>query len=175
MKIIKESNKFANKLLYIFVFIGIIPLVAVWVIYLDNASSPFLNSIADRFSSLPAVTSVKKPLMTKVMDVYCKSAPFLAIMLFLCSIKLRKFKATTNRGALIRSCLLSPFFYPFFIYFFLFRNIELTTAGRPLRLMSGQDLPLLLVYISLYAIVFFLTYGMCYIPVVAYKIFKERR
>lgn len=175
MRSIKEDNKFANKILYIFLFIGIIPLVVVLLIYFNNPDSPLLNSISASFSSLPAVISSKNPLMTKVMDVYCKSAPFLALLFFVCSIRVRKITKTANRGALIRSCILSPFFYLFFIYFFLFRDLELSTAGIPLRLLSGHDLSLLLVYIVLYAIIFSLTYAICYIPIIVYKLFKERR
>ena len=172
---VKNSNVEANKLLYIFMFIGIVPLLIIFGIYLNNSDSQLLNNIAARTGIFPAVTSSNNPLMTKVMDIYCKSSPLLALLLFVLSIKKRRVIKTTNRGTLIRSCLLSPFAYLFFIYLFFFRNLELTTAGRPARLMSSNDITLLLFYIFLYLAIFFLTYGILYIPVVAYKLFKERR
>lgn len=172
---VKNSNVEANKLLYLFMFIGIIPLVIIFGLYLHNCESQILNNIASRTISFPAIISARNPLMTKVMDVYCKSAPILALLLFALSIKKRQVVKTTNKSILIRSCLLSPFVYLFFIYMFLFRNIELTTAGRPVRLMSSNDLTLLLFYTFLYLAIFFLTYGILYIPLIAYKLFKERR
>lgn len=172
---VKNSNVEANKLLYLFMFIGIIPLVIIFGIYLHNSESQTLNNIAVRTSSIPAIISSHNPLMTKVMDVYCKSAPILALLLFGLSIKKRQIVKTTNRGTLIRSCLLSPFVYLFFIYMFLFRNFELTTAGRPIRLMSENDISLLLFYIGLYTSVFFLTYFILFTPFIAYKLYKERR
>lgn len=171
----KERNRIANKMLYSFMAIGVIPLVVIFFIYLHNPASPLLHSIVDKTNDLPAVMSAYNPLMTKVMDVYCKSAPFFALVLFAFSIHRRRVINTVNRGALARACFFSPFFYAFFIYMFLFRSLELTTAGRPARLMSGHDVSLLIFYIFLYLILFFLTYGMCYIPVISYKLFKERR
>ncbi|WP_410529634.1 colicin immunity protein Cui [Serratia sp. AXJ-M] len=156
-------------------FIGVIPLIIIFGVYLHNPESQLLNNIATRTGSLPAVLSSNNQLMTKVMDVYCKSAPLLALLLFSLSIKKRRLIKITNRGILIRSCLLSPFVYLFFIYMFLFRSLELTTAGRPVRLMSSHDITLLLFYIFLYLSIFLLTYGILYIPVIAYKLFKERR
>lgn len=171
----QNSNVEANKLLYIFMLIGVIPLIIIFGIYLNNSDSLLLNNIVARTSSLPAVLSSNNPLMTKVMDVYCKSAPLLAFVLFLLSIKKRQLIKKTNRGILIRSCLFSPFVYFLFIYMFLFRNFELTTSGRPVRLMSSHDLTLLLFYICLYLSIFLLTYGILYIPIIAYKLYKERR
>lgn len=175
MKDIKNSNIDANKLLYVFIFIGIIPLLVILGVYLHNTESNALSNIATRTINLPAITSSHNPLMTKVMDVYCKSAPLFALFLFLLSLKKRKITKTLHRGTLIKSCILSPLAYLFFIYFFYFQNIELTTAGRPVRLMSSNDITLLLFYISLYLSFFFLTYGILYIPIIAYKLFKGRR
>lgn len=171
----EKKNKAANNILYFFMLIGVVPLIIIFGIYLHNPESQLLNNIAARTGSLPAVISSNSPLMTKVMDVYCKSAPLLALILFIFLMKKPRVIKTANRCALIRSCLLSPFFYLFFIYMFLFRNLELTTAGRPVRLISDHDFTLLLFYVFLYLSIFLLTYGMFFIPVIAYKLYKERQ
>lgn len=171
----KNSNDVANKLLYIFMSIGIFPLLMIFGIYLHDPYSPLLHSFAAMTDNLPAVMSSANPLMSKVMDVYCKTAPFWAFILFACSIKVRRVINTASRNIMIRACILSPFFYIAFIYLFLFRNLELTTAGGPLRLISGHDILLLFFYMCFYFLIFLLSYGMYYIPVIAYKIFKERR
>ncbi|MGE9527895.1 colicin immunity protein Cui, partial [Escherichia coli] len=76
------------------------------------------------------------PLMTKVMDIYCKTAPFLALILYILTFKIRKLINNTDRNTVLRSCLLSPLVYAAIVYLFCFRNFELTTAGRPVRLMA---------------------------------------
>lgn len=170
-----ESNNVANRIMYIFMATGIVPLIIVFAIYLCNPDSLVLNDIASGTASLPAVTSLANPLMTKVMDVYCKTAPFFAFALFICSFKKRKLIKHYKHSALVRSCLLGPFFYFLFIYLFLFRNVDLTTAGRPVRLMSSNDVTLLLFYIGLYISVFLMTYFILLVPVISYKLIKERR
>lgn len=171
----EDENKAANNILYIFMAISIVPLLMIFGFYLYNPESPLLYSIAARTGDLPSTISSKNPLMSKVMDVYCKSAPFLALIFFVCSFKLRKLNKKLNRVKLIRACLLSLFFYVFCIYIFMLKNIELTTSGRILRFISENNFTLLLFYAGLYIILFFLTYAMCYVPVIGYKLFKERQ
>lgn len=170
-----ESNNSANRIMYLFMATGIVPLLVVFAIYFCNPYSLVLNVIASGTKSLPAVTSLANPLMTKAMDVYCKTAPLFAFALFICSFKKRKLIKPYKHSALVRSCLLGPFFYCLYIYLFLFRNIELTTAGRPMRLISSNDVTLLLFYIGLYVSVFLMTYFILLVPVISYKLIKERR
>ncbi|MGX5089087.1 colicin immunity protein Cui [Enterobacter sp. UPMP2052] len=170
-----ESNKAANRMLYLFMATGIVPLLVVFALYLYNPGSPLLNDIASGTASLPAVTSRVNPLMTKVMDVYCKTAPFFAFVLFIFSFGKRKIITPYKRPPLIRACLFGPFFYFFYVYMLLFRDVELTTAGRPVKLMSGNDATLLLFYIGLYLSVFFMTYFILLVPVISCKLIKERR
>ncbi|WP_345831498.1 colicin immunity protein Cui [Erwinia sp. HDF1-3R] len=175
MRSIEEDNKLANRLSYLFLFAGVIPLVVIWAMDLHNADSAILKDIAARTADLPGLISAKNPLMTKVMDVYCKTAPILAFLCFACTIKIRKVIKNVDRAALIRSCLLSPFFYAFCFYLLLCCDHELTTAGRPLRLMSGHNSLLLLAYIAFYFVIFMLSYGVLFIPVIVRRLLKERR
>lgn len=170
-----ESNNVANRMMYLFMATGIAPLLVVFAIYLYNPGSQVLNDIASGTASLPAVTSLANPLMTKVMDVYCKTAPFFAFILFIFSLKKRKVLKVGDKKKLIIPCVFSPLLYAFYIYMLLFRNMELTTAGRPVKYLSNNDFTLLLFYAGLYYSIFLLTYGICYIPVIIYKGFKERQ
>lgn len=170
-----ESNKAANRMMYLFMATGIVPLLVVFVLYLCNPGSAILNDIASGAASLPALTSLANPLMTKVMDVYCKTAPFFAFVLFICSFKQRRILKVVDRQKLILPCLFSPLFYAFYVYMLLFRDMELTEAGRPVRYLSNNDFTLLLFYAGLYYSVFLFTYGVFYIPVITYKNFKGRQ
>ena len=170
-----ESNSSANRMMYLFMATGIVPLLVIFAIYLYNPGSQVLYYIASGVSDLPAVTSLANPLMTKVMDAYCKTAPFLAFALFIFSFKKRKVLEMGDKKKLAISCFFSPLLYAFFIYMFLFRDMELTTAGRPVKYLSNNDFTLLLFYSGLYYASFLLTYGICYIPVITYKSFKVRQ
>ena len=151
------DNRYANRALLFVTLACIIPLLIIFSVSLSNPGSPFLNQIADATRSTPSVTSAFNPVMTKVMDIYVKSAPVAGILAF------------------IRACFLSPFVYVFFIYFFLMHNLELTTAGRTIRWMSENNFSLLLLYIMLYIATFFITYAVCYTPVLACKLMRERQ
>lgn len=169
------NNRKANHLLYLFLIIGVMPLLCIFVLYYKNPDYSLLNKIAISTENLPGITSSYNSVMTKVMDVYCKTAPFLALILFSLTFKIRTLIKNFNRHVLIRACLLTPFFYAATIYLFLFRSLELTTAGRPVRFMSTNDLTLLLFYISLYSVILLITYGTLFTPVIAFKLLKERQ
>ena len=169
------ENRYANRALLFVTLACIIPLLIIFSVSLSNPGSPFLNQIADATRSTPSVTSAFNPVMTKVMDIYVKSAPVAGILAFMFLLKKRKPLEIKKRAELIRACFLSPFVYVFFIYFFLMHNLELTTAGRTVRWMSENNFSLLLFYIMLYIATFFITYAVCYTPVLACKLMRERQ
>lgn len=173
--LINANNRTANKLLYLFTTIGLVPLLCILIIYFNNPDAPLLHTIATKTENIPSITSSYNQLMTKVMDVYCKTAPGLALILYFLTFKTRRLIKSTDRNAVLRSCLLSPLVYAAIVYLFCFRNFELTTAGRPVRLMANNDATLLLFYIALYAIIFFTTYITLFTPVTAFKLLKKRQ
>lgn len=171
----KKSNNAANRILYLFLFSGILPLIIIYGVFLHNAGSAFLINIALMTSDLPAVMSATNPLMTKVMDVYCKTAPFIALMAFFATINKRRVSKSVEQKKLIRSALLSPCLYAFFIYMFLFRGLELTTAGRSVRYFSESDVSLLAFYTGFYFLVFIMTYGTLFALAILYRELRKRR
>lgn len=172
---IDTGNRKANNLFYLFLIIGIMPLLCIFALYYQNPDNLLLNNTAISTKNIPSITSIYNPVMTKVMDVYCKTAPFLAAILYILTFKIRKPIKNTDRNAVLRSCLLSPLVYATIIYLFCFRNLELTTAGRPVRLMATNDATLLFFYIGLYSIIFFTTYITLFTPLTAFKLLKKRQ
>lgn len=170
-EVIKPDNKKANNLLYLFVFIGITPLFIILGIHFHNPGSVFLNNIATYTKNIPSITSSYNPIMTKVMDIYGKTAPLLSLFLFILTVNIRK----TVNAVKIRTCILSILIYIAFIYLFYFKNIELTTTGRPLRLMSNNDFLLLIIYSGLYFITLLMTYSTLFIPSITLRALKKRQ
>lgn len=169
------DNRYANRVLIFFTLACIIPLLLIFSASLSNSGSPCLKQIAEATRSTPSVTSAFNPVMTKVMDVYVKSAPVAGILAFLFLLKKRKPLKIKKRAELIQACFFSPFIYILFIYFFLMRNLELTTAGRTVRWMSENNFSLLFFYILFYIAVLFITYAVCYVPIIVCKLVRERQ
>ncbi|QHM69816.1 Colicin-A immunity protein [Mixta intestinalis] len=60
------------------------------------------------------------------------------------------------------------------MYLLMLRDFELTTAGRLLKIMSTNNATLYLSYLLIYIVIFFMTYAMCYMPVLSLKLYKGR-
>ncbi|MEM6161343.1 colicin immunity protein Cui [Erwinia sp. P6884] len=171
----KNTNKKpGNTLLFTFTFLGVFPLILIFLTYFVNPECSIFHYIFINTKNIPSVTSAFNPLMTKAMDLYCKSAPLLALLVFSLTFKKTKTLKIFNRGNTVRSCLFSPFVYAICMYLLMFRNFELTMAGRPLKMMSENNTGLLFSYLMIYIVIFFMTYAVCYVPVISLKLYKER-
>jgi hypothetical protein len=168
------DNRRANNILYISAVVGIIPLLAIYFLYIYNPQSPLWYSVFNSMQDIPSITSDFNPLMTKAMDLYCKSAPLLAIFFFLVQLRYRKIDKITDRKKILQACVLSPFFYALYAYLVLWGNLELTIAGRPARYLSENNFTLLIFYSLLYIATQFMTFGICSCPLLAHKLWKER-
>lgn len=169
-----SDNKHANRVMFKILLAGITPLVIAFMAYLLAPGAELFRLIAMSTQKIPSITSEFNPLMTKMMDVYVKSAPLLALITFTLVFRPGKTRKISNRKSLIKACVSFPFIYTFYVCYVLWSNFELTTAGRPARLMSENNFSLLIVYICLYYCSFFLTYMLCYYPVLVYTLWKER-
>lgn len=170
----RKDNRYANRILFMILFAGIIPLLIIYMTYMFNPDAYFIRAVYENTKNIPSVISSFNPVMSKVMDIYGKSAPILAFVTFILMFRYRKAEKITNREKLITACIFTPFIYVFYVYFVLWHNFELTTAGRPARFMSENNFSLLIIYICLYYVSFLLTYLMGYYPVLVYKLWKER-
>ncbi|WP_336983746.1 MULTISPECIES: colicin immunity protein Cui [unclassified Cedecea] len=164
-----NNNAIANKILYGFLFLGILPLGLIFIIYSNNPVSPLLYHFAEMAGSFPAFTSSSIPLMSKVMDLYCKTSPLLAVLLFTTLIKYKRDINVTKRSSTIKSAIGSMLLSVVVLYVILFHNFELTTMGRPIRSMANGDFSLLIIYVCLYFLIFMLTYALLLAPLIIKK------
>ncbi len=144
-------NKDLNRMLFLITFAGIIPLIIIFITYTSNPNFYLIRIIFDNTQNIPSVISSYNPVMTKVMDIYGKSAPLLAFIAFIMLFKHTRTTKITDRKKNHNSLYTVPLFVYFLcLFFLLWHNFELTTSGRPVRLMSENDLTLLIFYICLY-------------------------
>jgi len=154
----QKGHETTSKIFYLFLIIGLVPCFVVFFLYKLNPDSSFLYTVADFAESIPAITSMSNQLMTKVMSIYCKTAPLFGGMWFLFSVRTTIVHNVPSKLTAIKSAVGLSVVLFFIVYIPLFFNHELTTSGRLLRLISDNDILLLFFYASLYAGISMFTY-----------------
>lgn len=170
---IDEGNKIAKKMFY-FLFIAILPIFLIIAMYIYNPTSNILKYVELRASDLPAIYSLKNPILSKTLSVYVKTAPFVAFILFLISHKNLRLKKDSSAPKALITQILFSIFYATLIYTFLLTNTELTKSARLLKLMSINDFYLSFFYISLYAGIYVFSYLYMWFFIGTCRILKER-
>ena len=94
-------------------FAGITPLIIIFITYTSNPKFYLISIIFDNTQNIPSIISAYNPVMTKVMDIYGKSAPLLALIAFTLQLRDRKLETIANREKLITASIFSPFFLLF--------------------------------------------------------------
>lgn len=170
----EETNKAVKKMLWLLV-LALIPLFITFVIYLINPYSETFNFIARSAINLPAVMSANSPLLSKVMDVYVKTAPVFAFLAFLMTHKKLNFKHNRSIGYTLKIYLYFTIFYAIMIYAFLFSDTELTEKTKLLKLASMNDVFMLILYVILYSATYMFGYLYLWFTIGIYREIKERR
>ncbi len=106
----KDKNKKANEILYAFSIIGIIPLMAILILRINNPYSQVLYYLYNKVAFLPSITSLHDPVMTALMSNYNKTAPVMGILVFLCTYKTREIIKPVTRKLVVQSCFWGPVF-----------------------------------------------------------------
>lgn len=154
--------------------VALIPLVITLGVYLHNPYSPVLNIIQIRTQNLPAVFSANNVLLSKVMDVYIKTAPAMAFIFFLSSFRILRIRKDNSSLVIIKTIVVFYIFYLVIVYALLFCNHEISTAGKLLRLISRNDYFLTFFYMAAYSSVYILSCMFFWISVGTYKELKDR-
>jgi hypothetical protein len=170
---LNEGNRIAKKM-FAFLVAALLPFLCIVAIYVINPASGILNDVALKTIELPAIYSSKSPLLSKVMDVYVKTAPFVAFALFIFTYKTLRLKGNNPVYKVLALHVFFTIFYMLFVYVFLFTNTELTTSSKLLKLMSKNEISLTFFYVSLYAGVYVFSYLYMWFCIGTYRALKER-
>ncbi|GEM_PF-1809494 len=154
---------------------AISPFIVILLMYVEDPDSTLLRAVATWGSELPAVISAKNPLMSKVMDIYTKTAVLVAIIFALTSSKIMTINKEHPNTKIIGALFAYYLLYICLFYPILFCNQELTTSGRHLRLMSENDILLTFCFSTFYAGVFAFTVLLFWFTIGVCKLVKERR
>lgn len=165
----KEANHVVRRLFYFFLFIGIIPLLIIFILYLNNPQSQFLNIMAASAVNIPTWFSTESPLLSKLMGVYCKTALVAGLLWFIFSIKWLRPNKAIDKNLILKTNFFYVIFYGVFIFLSCFSRSELATSGKLLRFMTINDYILACFYISLYVVIFVFTCIFLAIPYISIK------
>lgn len=169
--IVRKNNKVSRRML-VFMAFSAIPILFIFALYQDDPHSPLLQEIASFGADWPALMSAKNPLMSKVMDIYCKTAPIFALLFVLPPCNWVTLKTEASLRVLIKTTLLSGSLYFILVYVFLFCNIELTTKRDILKIIAKNDYFLTAFYASIFSGIFLFTITFIWI---SFALFRETR
>lgn len=154
----KPDNKEAKKMYYILI-VGVIPLLLIFFVYINNQNSNILNCMNVISGEIPELLSANNPLLSGVMSFYVKTAPLYGVIFFVSSYKQLKLSNTLPTVKLVITFLVFSFFYILILFFLLAYDVELTESGRLLRFLSGGDCLLTIFFIGVFYVCYTLT---CY-------------
>lgn len=154
MKKLKEGTKITIMIIGASLF-GIMPLIAMLFIYVNDPNSPFLNSIYEIAKSYPEISLPRNPILSESMSLYLKTAPIQAILSSLFYYKLFKITTLHSIKKYINSFLGISFFTFLLIYLFLIRNEQLTQTKGLFPFLYTNDYLLTLYFAMLFIIIFY--------------------
>lgn len=151
------ASEIEEKKIILPLVLALIPLVLLLICKIISSDSAILHFISDKTASFPAVFSSESILLSKSMDAYCKTAPFLAVIVYVVFLWKKSPFRNTERKKLMKGFFSCCIFLFCAFYFFMFSNFDLYHSSKFLKLMSFSDYSLTFFYISLYAIFYMLT------------------
>ena len=168
------SAKAQDRKIITFLVLALLPFAALLIYKLVSVDPTLLRLISDSTAFLPAVTSSESALLSKSMDVYCKTAPLFAVITFVFGLETPHPTGRVSLGKLVKAFVSSGALLFTAAYFFMLSSRDLADSSRVLKLLSRSDYSLTFFYASLYVIFYMLTVAFMYIAVSTVKAIKER-
>jgi len=135
-----------SKYLFLILFIGLIPFIAIFILLTLNPDIKIFITIADLTRDWPGMTSAHNPLMSKIMDVYLKFYPFFS---FISIIITFKYTIPKDNPHILKSIFAGLFMFALIALLTFYQsycNHELTTEFMFHRLISHSDFIMMLYF-----------------------------
>lgn len=172
----KPDNSIMAKKMFIMLIITIMPLVVVFIVYLNNPDNLLLKQISSVTRDFPVLLSEKNPLLSSVMNAWCKTAPFWGLLLFILSFKDIQIAGAQSDGAMIKGLALFSVLYFPIMYMLLLSSAEITESGKLYRIMTQNDYLLALLFMVIYSVCYIFTAYYMLVLVATWKtLFKKRK
>ncbi|WP_407226319.1 colicin immunity protein Cui [Enterobacter roggenkampii] len=171
----KPDNSIMTKIVITLWIITIIPFIILFVVYSGNPDSSLLIYLSEVTRGLPMLHSANNPLLSSVMNAWCKTAPFWGVVAFIITYKHIKINREQTIGVMLRIVVLFSALYLPIMYMLLLHSAEITESGKLYRIMSQNDYFLVTLFIAIYSVCY--TYTAYYLVVLAatFKSFRQGR
>lgn len=169
-----DNNAMTKKVVTVWI-ITVIPIIILFAVYSGNPDSPLLVYLSEVTRGLPALHSANNPLLSSVMNAWCKTAPLWGAVAFIISYKHIRINSEQTTGGMLRIVALFSAFYLPNMYMSLLYSAEITESGKLLRVMSYNDYFLVTLFITIYTVCY--TFTAYYLVVLAatFKSFCQGR
>ncbi|ENL4830248.1 colicin immunity protein Cui [Salmonella enterica subsp. enterica serovar Teko] len=171
---LKKKELDANKIVCLFMAIGMLPLMLLLVLYLYHPHSSLFDFILRSSLDMSLTYSTKNLLLSKSMGFYCKLAPLFALLVFITFRGNFKFKFPEVNWKTFRVLLEFTILYFVLIYFLLMYNYDIDDSHRFIDFFSLNDYLLTSFYLLSYSISYLFTvYYVGFVFVVFKAIFRR--
>jgi hypothetical protein len=145
-----------SKHLFLILFIGLIPFIAIFILLTLNPYMKIFIAIADLTRNWPGMTSAHNPLMSKIMDVYLKSFPAFCLFYAFITFKYTIPKDNPHILKSIFAALLMIALVALLVYYISYCNHELTREFRFHRIISYSDFFMTLFFMLAFSAFYFI-------------------
>ncbi|WP_159869280.1 MULTISPECIES: colicin immunity protein Cui [unclassified Raoultella] len=170
----KPDNSAMAKRMIIMLIITIMPIVIVFFVYKNNPDALLLKEISSVSLYFPTLLSANNPLLSSVMNVWCKTAPLWGLVLFILSFKHIQTSSGQSVGTMVKGLALCSLLYFPIIYMLLFNSTEMTESGRLYRVMTQNDYLLTLLFMIIYAICYVFTAYYLLVIAATFKVLNKK-
>lgn len=170
----KPNNSVMVKIMFVIWIITVIPLIIMFMIYSSNPDSPLLNYLSEATNGLLVLHSANNPLLSTVMNVWCKTAPLWGGVSFIFSYKYIEINGEQTIVKMIKGLVLFSILYLPIMYMLLLNSAEITESGKLYKLMSKNDCLLFTLFATIYSICYISTVYYLVIVVAAFKLFIQK-
>ena len=131
--------------------IAIATLLIIAGFFINTPEQPMFEVMIKNTNVIPSNLSSINPQLSKILDMYCKSAPILALAFFLFARQYLIIQKTQGLRVLIKTLLAFTILYFIIIYYLLLHSSVLNESGALLRFLSSNDYLLTLFFICVYS------------------------
>lgn len=170
----KPDNSVMAKKMFIMLAITVMPILILFFLYLNNPDSQLLNSLSLATGGFPALLSANNPLLSSLMNAWCKTAPFWGLVLFILSFKHIQISSGQSVGTMVKGLALCSLLYFPIIYMLLFYSTEMTESGKIYQVMSQNDYLLTLLFMIIYAICYIFTAYYLLVIAATFKVLNKK-
>ena len=171
-----ENVKKLEKNIFIILGLSLSPIIPIFIICALHPDSALLLQVIESTKYIPAITSREHFNISKILALYCKTAPLAALLCIAINFKRINLKISDELNRKIIICVISaPILLFVKIWINIFCDLHLENGRKLLQIISRNEYFLLFYYFTNYAGVYCITFGCVAFILKIYPAYKKGR